>query len=176
MRIGIPEWQGLVSPVFDVARSLLLVEVEYGREMKREAARLVQSEAFSRAHEISRFGVDTLICGAISAPLEARLRAEGVRVVGFIRGPVEEVLTAFLSDELAGPAFLMPGCRGRRRRMPRSEAVSRGLLGRRSSVPGFDSQPGRGSEEMAGECLCPECGAKGCAHGKGMPRAGLSEP
>ncbi len=167
MRIGIPQWQGLVSPVFDVAGNLLLVDVKDGRETKHEVACLAQSDTFSRASEISRLGVDTLICGAISAPLEARLAAAGVRVVGFVRGPVEEVLAGFLKDELASPGFLMPGCYSRRR-MRRGGNMMRGRLGRRSGRPGTDGLPGYGSDEMAGECLCPECGET-VAHTPGKP-------
>jgi hypothetical protein len=36
MRIAIPQWQGRVSPVFDVAGILLLIDIEDGREIGRE--------------------------------------------------------------------------------------------------------------------------------------------
>ena len=34
MRIVIPQWQGRVSPVFDVAVNLLLIDIEEGRDVR----------------------------------------------------------------------------------------------------------------------------------------------
>ena len=44
MRIAIPEWQGRVSPVFDVAVSLLLIDVDGKHEVRREQRRLLRTD------------------------------------------------------------------------------------------------------------------------------------
>lgn len=174
MRIAIPHWQGRVSPVFDVAGSLLLVEVEDGRELRREEVRLARTEASARVADLTRLGADVLVCGAISAPLQARLAAAGVQVVGFVCGAVEDILAGFLSGELANPAFLMPGCSGQRRRlrkgrkfMPRGFGMGpgggRGRGGGRRGRMGVQIAGGPG-----GECVCPKCGAK-APHEAGKP-------
>jgi predicted Fe-Mo cluster-binding NifX family protein len=116
MRVGIATWRGRISPVFDVAGNLLLVDAQDGREARREEAPVGPSGLAARAKRVAELGTDVLICGAISRPLEAMLASEGVRVIPQTCGPVEEVLRAFLSGQLTEQAFLMPGCCGRRHR------------------------------------------------------------
>jgi predicted Fe-Mo cluster-binding NifX family protein len=116
MRVGIPTWDGHVSPVLDVARHLLVVDVEGNTEVSRNEAELAQARLGARAEQIRRLGVEVLICGAVSWPLEAMLASSGVRVIPQICGPVKDVLRAFLVGQLPNEAFLMPGCCGRRRR------------------------------------------------------------
>jgi len=111
MRIAIPHWQGRISPVFDVARNFLLIDVESGRELRREEKQLRQTNTIPRISEFLTFGAKVLICGAIFAPIEARLVESGVRVIGFACGTVEDVLAAYLSGKLIDPAFAMPGCK-----------------------------------------------------------------
>ena len=116
MRVGIPTWDGRVSPVLDVARRLLLVEIEGNAEVARREADLEAVPLATRVKRIRELDVEILVCGAVSWPLEAALLSAGVRVIPQTCGPVEEVLRAFLSGRLTDEAFLMPGCCGRRRR------------------------------------------------------------
>jgi predicted Fe-Mo cluster-binding NifX family protein len=115
MKVAIPYWQDRVSPVFDVAGNLLLIEMDDGTEQRRETTRLGSTEPGARAKQLAGTGADVLVCGAISRPLEAALVASGVRVIPQICGQVEEVLAAFLKGRLTEEAFLMPGVRLRRR-------------------------------------------------------------
>lgn len=116
MKVAIPCWQDRVSPVFDTAANVLLVDCENGRERQREDRPLMRTAAAARARELRELGADVLICGAISAPLESVLSASHVQVIGFVCGSVEEVLAAYLRGGLPDPAFSMPGVRGWRRR------------------------------------------------------------
>ena len=115
MRLAITTWNGRISPVFDVAKRLLLVELDRGAELGCHEVPIEEAEVAARASHVLSLGVDTLICGAISRPLEQILASAGVNVVPRTCGPVEEVLRAFTSGQLTEQAFLMPGCRGRRR-------------------------------------------------------------
>jgi predicted Fe-Mo cluster-binding NifX family protein len=117
MRVGIPTWDGRVSPVLDVARRLLVVDIDGNAEVGRSEADLAAMHPGARAAQIGGLGVDVLICGAVSWPLEAALASAGVRVMPQTCGLVQDVLGAFVSGRLADGAFLMPGCCGRRRRM-----------------------------------------------------------
>ena len=109
-----PTWAGTVSPVFDVARRLLVVDCETGGEVRRSEAALGETHVLGRATRLARLGVEVLICGAISRPLEQALGSAGIDVIAHVCGDVDEVLRAYLSGRLAGRAFLMPGCPGRR--------------------------------------------------------------
>jgi predicted Fe-Mo cluster-binding NifX family protein len=117
MKVGIPTWSGTISPVFDVAQRLLLVDVETARGLHRCEEALNETDIAARAMHVARLGVDVLICGAISRPLEMMLVAEEVEVIPHACGPVEDVLRAYVSGQLTDEAFLMPGCCGRRRRL-----------------------------------------------------------
>ena len=116
MKLAIASWDGRVSPVLDVAKRLLVVDAEDGAAGGRHELELADSQLAARAKQISELGVEVLICGAVSWPLEAALVSSGVRVVSRVCGPVEEVLRAFLAGTLTDEAYLMPGCCGRRRR------------------------------------------------------------
>jgi len=117
MRVAIPTWFGTISPLLDVARRLLLVDVEAGREIRRREESLSEMDLAGRSMHIARLGVDVLICGAISRPLEMMLASAGMEVIPHTCGPVEDVLRAYLSGELTDQAYLMPGCCRRGRRM-----------------------------------------------------------
>ncbi len=117
MKVAITNHDGRVSPVFDVARRLVLADVEQGRETSRKEEVLDQANPAARAHRIAEIGVDVLICGAISRPLQDMLTSFGVQVTPWVCGSVEEVLQAFLCGRLSNASFLMPGCCGRRRRV-----------------------------------------------------------
>ena len=116
MRVALPTWDSRVSPVFDVARRLLVVDVDRDTEIGRSKLDLEETRLAARASRVTALGVHVLICGAISWPLEAMLASAGVRVIPQTCGPVDDVLRAFLAGQLTSEAFLMPGCCGRRRR------------------------------------------------------------
>jgi predicted Fe-Mo cluster-binding NifX family protein len=113
MRVAVAHWQGRVSPVFDEARNLLLVDVGNGMERGRQNLRLDADEPHALAGKLADWDTDVVICGAISWPLEMALASAGVRVVPQTCGEVENVIGAFNSGHLTDTAFLMPGCPGR---------------------------------------------------------------
>ncbi|MFP3937193.1 MAG: NifB/NifX family molybdenum-iron cluster-binding protein [Phycisphaerae bacterium] len=119
MRVAIADFDGRVSPVFDVARHLRVLDVDAGEAAAREDVALAEYHDLSRVARLEELGVDVLICGAISRPLELALSSAGVRVISRICGPVEEVVAAFLEGRLTSDAYLMPGATRRRRRARR---------------------------------------------------------
>ncbi|MGW8179342.1 MAG: NifB/NifX family molybdenum-iron cluster-binding protein [bacterium] len=116
MRIAIPFWMERISPVFDVAKDLLLVDIENSTELERQNKRVEEADLTRRAHYVDDLGVKVLICGAISRPLRLILEARGIEVIGQVCGNTEEILQAFLQGSLSDQAFLMPGCKMRRER------------------------------------------------------------
>jgi len=113
MKVAIPYWQGRVSPVFDVAGNVLLVDIADGREQARQNVALEASPPQARAAWLTATGVNVLICGAISSPLELAVSTSGIEVIGQTCGEVECVLAAFIRGELDEDVFRMPGCCGR---------------------------------------------------------------
>jgi predicted Fe-Mo cluster-binding NifX family protein len=115
MRVAIPLWQGRVSPVFDEASRILLVDVFEKQEQHRQEESLISRNPFERAQMLPKLGVDLLICGMISQTQQAALASAGIRIIPHICGPMEEVIAAWLDGRIESGAFLMPGCGGRRR-------------------------------------------------------------
>jgi len=114
MKVALPIWTDRISPVLDVARQLLLVDVEDGAETGRREVHVGQADFVRKAEQVAGLGVDVIICGAVSRPLKMMLECAQVRVISHRCGPVNDVLQAFIADRLTDQAFLMPGCCGRR--------------------------------------------------------------
>ena len=115
MKVVLAIWNGRVSPVFDVARQVLMLDVEDGQVIARHEATLPGTEPRAQVDRLVALGTEVLICGAISQPMSALVAGSGVCVVPFTAGPVEEVLAAWLAGSLPNPALSMPGCCGRSR-------------------------------------------------------------
>jgi len=112
MRIAVPIWENKVSPVFDTASRLLIIEVKNQGEASRFETYLDEHDLYRKCFRIQNLGVDILICGAISRPYFRRLMATGVNIISGIAGHPEDVLKAFLQGTLSHSRFSMPGCRG----------------------------------------------------------------
>ncbi|MFP4053828.1 MAG: NifB/NifX family molybdenum-iron cluster-binding protein [Phycisphaerae bacterium] len=117
MKVAIPHWQGRISPVFDVAGRVLLVDVVDGAALSRRDVALESEDPQQRAADLANLGGELLICGAISRQMEMALSAVGIEVIPQTCGEVEEVLVAFTQGRLPQEAFLMPGCCRRRRQL-----------------------------------------------------------
>lgn len=139
MNIAIPTLEDRVSPVFDVAQAVVLVALDGDQELRRQTVPLHSQDVARRVAELSQHGVNVLICGAVSRPLEAALGAAGIRVIPQMCGPVEDVFRAFVAGRLNDRAFAMPGCCGRRRRGWRG-ARGRSGQGRRATQEQADQK------------------------------------
>lgn len=114
MRIGIPIWGDKVSPLFDTAARLMIVEVEGEGVTSRFETVLEEQDICRRCFRIRGMAVDTLICGAISRPFLSMLLSSGIKIIPEISGNPEDVLKAYLQGDLFHSRFLMPGCRRKR--------------------------------------------------------------
>ena len=111
-KIAIPTWNGRVSPVFDTASRLLVVEVEEEGECSRFETDITDNFLPSKTIRLTGLGIDTLICGAISRPLAYMITTAGIKLIPWISGQVEDILQAFLKGTLFDMQFIMPGCAG----------------------------------------------------------------
>ena len=121
--MAITSWNGRISPVFDVSRQVVVMEVKDGRIINRQEHDLESNEPSAKVIRLTELGVDTLICGAVSRPLADMIVARGIKLVPFVAGETDRVVEAYLAGNLSNTVFAMPGCCGRRRRF-------RGLRGR----------------------------------------------
>lgn len=126
MRVAIPLWQGRVSPVFDEACRILLVDILDKQEQYRQEESLMARNPFERAQVLPKLGVDLLICGMISQTQQTALISAGIRIIPHICGPMDEVIAALLDGRIESGALLMPGCGGRKRLCKRTAKLGRG--------------------------------------------------
>ncbi len=116
--IALAVWGDILSPVFDAARTVLIANIEDGNIRSTRAEALGPEQPYSRASRLSEWGVEVLICGAISTDFARMLERSGIELIGFVSGNARQVLEAYLRKMPIGQAFRMPGClgQGRRRR------------------------------------------------------------
>jgi predicted Fe-Mo cluster-binding NifX family protein len=123
MRLALPIWNDRLSPVFDTAACLLVIDLEGKHPMGSRRLDINESRPERRAALLVASRVQVLLCGAISRPLLDMLSSQGIKVTPFLTGRIEDIVRAFQCGELADPRFIMPGCcrgrghgRGRRQR------------------------------------------------------------
>jgi len=110
MRLAIPTRNERISPVFDSAGQVLLVDFEEGKECSRCVAPLPADSLAGRVTRLKELAVVVLICGGISRTLRQMIEANGIRVYPWTAGPVDEVLEAYQQGRLHEAQWLMPGC------------------------------------------------------------------
>lgn len=137
MKLALCVWNGRLAPVFDCAGTLLIIEGELRSEHRISSLNLVQ-----RARFLGEQGVRTLVCGALSHEAQLILTHEGIELVPFRSGDIEEVLDALYHNRLQNPEWAMPGCACRRRqRKGQGARCGRGHQGHGPSIRDDPSPP-----------------------------------
>lgn len=108
-RIAIPTWNNRVSPVFDAAGKLLVVDIKDNTVCSKFETEIIGDHFPVKVIKLKELQIDTLICGAISMPLFYMIKNIGVNVIPWVSGMTEDILRAFLDETLF--QFLMPGSR-----------------------------------------------------------------
>ncbi|MCG8334496.1 MAG: dinitrogenase iron-molybdenum cofactor biosynthesis domain-containing protein [Proteobacteria bacterium] len=118
MKTAITIWNDRISPVFDVARNLVILEIE-GNVIKQKSLEIFPGDQPERkALRMKELGVNTLICGAISKYVARLISVHRIEIIPFISGETDVIIKAFLSGQLPNPRLMMPGCCRRLRKTP----------------------------------------------------------
>ena len=156
MKIAFSFWNGRIAPVFDVARQILLVEIDAGRVVREREEELPADSPAGKAEKLAGLGVNTLVCGAVSRFLHELILSKGIAVTPFIAGDLREVIRAWEGHRL-NTAFAMPGCCGRTRRRTGCTAGPARLD--LYTCPGCGLQRRYGEHVQGLERICPGCGS-----------------
>lgn len=114
MKVGVTIWEDRISPVFDAARILMVVEIEECRQVSRQLLPCRPSRLAEFLGLLEELGVQELICGAISNGPAGELEAREIGLIPFIAGMVEPVLKEYTVGHSI-ESFRMPGCCGNNR-------------------------------------------------------------
>lgn len=131
MKVAIPIHRSRVSPVFDWCKRVLIVDIHSGKEETRQEILVGDLDLPGRVGRLSELGTEVLICGGISHFLLPLLESKGIRVIPWVAGEIEDVISALAKDGLGHARFLMPGCRFRQRGRMSSQGWKRRRHGRR---------------------------------------------
>jgi predicted Fe-Mo cluster-binding NifX family protein len=101
MKIAVTMHDGRVSPVYGVAREVLLVVIEGGREVHRERRAVNGDGPTRRVRRLVELGVGTLICAGITTSQVELLRAAGISVIDQVTGPVDRVIQNYVDGRLS---------------------------------------------------------------------------
>ena len=117
MKAALTVWDGRMAPVFDVSREALVLTIENGAITSRSIENIETPMAPLKLERLTDLGIQTLVCGAITEPLQHELSVRGVKVIGFVAGEIDEVVKSLLDGTLPTRALSMPGCCGRQNRL-----------------------------------------------------------
>ncbi|HKJ97387.1 MAG TPA: NifB/NifX family molybdenum-iron cluster-binding protein [Desulfotignum sp.] len=109
MKIAVTIWGNRISPVFDSARTLLVVQIE-NRHITRQFYTPFDPE--SPVHLITTLKsleIDTLVCGAISREPADLISEHNIHLISFVTGNVRKFLDSFVQGRTVGKKHMMPG-------------------------------------------------------------------
>ena len=108
-KVGVTVWGRRISPVFDAARTLLIVELIAGNPVDSQQLRITPGRTEEVIRLLRECGAQALICGAISAEPARKIEDGGIQLIPFITGKIEQVLAWYGSGgRIEG--YQMPGC------------------------------------------------------------------
>ena len=117
-RVALTIWGSRISPVFETARRVRVVDV-HGRRMIPVGDVDLLDHPQARIECLREHQVQVVICGALSHLDGSMLRAAGIGLVPFVTGEVDQVLQAYVFGSLQSGKYAMPGCQRRHRRRQR---------------------------------------------------------
>ncbi|MDP8241378.1 MAG: hypothetical protein P9X24_20005 [Candidatus Hatepunaea meridiana] len=110
MIIAVTTWNNRISPVFDVAQNLLVINSDKGVEIDRYRVSLAGLSPPLKIDALKRNNIEMVLCGAVSEAFLGFLTTSGIRIEPWICGNTDEVIQAALQNRLSEPCYRMPGC------------------------------------------------------------------
>jgi len=122
MKLAVTVWEDRIAPLFDTANRVALYRIAPGKAVPAPEGEIDMS-LLAPGIRITRLmseGVDVLVCGAISRPLQRLLESVGIEIIAGVCGPVHEILQTLAAGRRPETPFRgQGGGRGRKARWGR---------------------------------------------------------
>ncbi|MBF0541847.1 MAG: hypothetical protein HQK91_10415 [Nitrospirae bacterium] len=96
MKIAVPIFNNQVSPRFDSARELIIVDAEDGNSAERKRIITIDLPCSEKIQMLVELKINTLLCGGIDKMCEQSLKHYGIQVKSWLSGDAETILTNYL--------------------------------------------------------------------------------
>jgi predicted Fe-Mo cluster-binding NifX family protein len=113
MKVALPTHRGRISPLYDTAGQVVVVDVGEGTGMKSAELSLPGDGSLAQVEALVAARVERLVCGAISGNLMGWLLQRNLKVWPGVAGEIDEVVACLAAEGVLDATFKMPGCRGR---------------------------------------------------------------
>ena len=110
-RVAIPVFGSRVSPVLDSCHRMVVVDIEKGREIRRQELTLEKMSIHERIEVMARWGIRKIICAGVSDVMCKFLAGKNIALVSGIAGELEKIINAYICNRLDDACFVMPGKR-----------------------------------------------------------------
>jgi len=100
MKIAVPRLGETVAPCFGYCTTMAIFAIEEGRVVDQVDFALCSREPFDRVRLLRDQGVDAIICGGVQDVFEAALKANGIHVISWVSGKVDDLLGLYLKGQL----------------------------------------------------------------------------
>ena len=115
-RVAIPVFEARVSPVLDSCHRMVVVDIERGREIRRQDLNLEKMPIHERIEVMARWGIRKIICAGVSDVMCKFLAGKNIALVSGIAGELEKIINAYICNRLDDACFIMPGKRDEKNR------------------------------------------------------------
>ena len=100
MRIAIPRYEDEVAPCFDYSVTIVIFDIVNRRIVDEKEYTLSSQWAVDRIRLLRDQKVDVLICGGIQDRFEDMVRGNGMELISWVSGKVEDLLEQYLNKTL----------------------------------------------------------------------------
>jgi len=109
MNLAVTVWGNRVSPVFDVARTLLVTRTGDKKILEKRYVSFDPGAPADLIHILKKLKVDILVCGAISASPATLIMDHKIRLISFATGNALALLETLARKKSLEKDFIMPG-------------------------------------------------------------------
>lgn len=100
LKVAIPRFGERVAPCFEYSATIAIFTIVGGSIVDQLDFTLQSTQALDRVRLLRDQQVDTLICGGVQNSFEDLVLANGIRVISWVSGDVEQLLAKFVRGEL----------------------------------------------------------------------------